>query len=63
VLRVASTEDRRRKPLHLTDAGRRMLKGAWPAVQASQSQIVQRLNRGEQRELVRLLRKLIGLAD
>lgn len=63
VVRAASSEDRRRKHLHLTDAGRRGLALAWPAVRASQSRIVQRLNRGEQRELVRLLRKLIGLAD
>jgi DNA-binding MarR family transcriptional regulator len=63
VVRVASTEDRRRKHLHLTDAGGRILRGAWPAVRAAQSQIVRRLNRGEQRELVRLLRKLIGLPD
>jgi DNA-binding MarR family transcriptional regulator len=63
VLRVASAEDRRRKHLHLTDAGHELLALAWPAVQASQARIVQRLNRGEQRELVRLLRKLIGLAE
>jgi DNA-binding MarR family transcriptional regulator len=63
LVRVASTDDRRRKYLHLTDSGHRVLKGAWPAVQASQSRIVQRLNRGEARELVRLLRKLIGLSD
>jgi hypothetical protein len=30
-------------------------------VQQSQARIVARLNRGEQRDLVRLLRKLIGL--
>ena len=63
VLRVASSEDRRRKHLHLTDAGRQLLARAWPAVRASQARIVQRLNRSEQREFVRLLRKLIGLAD
>ena len=63
VLRVASSEDRRRKHLHLTDAGRARLALAWPAVRASQTRIVQRLNRAEQREFVRLLRKLIGLAD
>lgn len=62
VVRAASSEDRRRKHLHLTEAGRRLLALAWPAVQASQALIVQRLNRGEQKELVRLLRKLIGLA-
>ena len=62
VVRVASSQDRRRKNLRLTDAGRRVLAQAWPAVRASQSRIVQRLDRGEQRELVRLLRKLIGLA-
>jgi DNA-binding MarR family transcriptional regulator len=61
VVRVTSHEDRRRKNLHLTDAGHRMLARAWPAVQQSQARIVARLNRGEQRDLVRLLRKLIGL--
>lgn len=61
VVRVASSEDRRRKNLHLTDAGHQMLARAWPAVQRSQSRIVARLNRSEQREFVRLLRKLIGL--
>jgi len=62
VVRVASSEDRRRKHLHLTDAGRRLLALAWPAVRSSQARIVQRLARDEQREFVRLLRKLIGLA-
>ena len=62
VVRIASSQDRRRKNLHLTEAGRRVLAQAWPVVRASQSRIVQRLDRGEQRELVRLLRKLIGLA-
>jgi DNA-binding MarR family transcriptional regulator len=61
VVRVASTADRRRKHLHLTDGGRRLLAQAWPAVQRSQQQIVQRLSKLEQRELVRLLRKLIAL--
>jgi DNA-binding MarR family transcriptional regulator len=63
VLRVASEQDRRRKHLHLTEAGHEMLSLAWPAVRASQALIVHRLNRGEQRELVRLLRKLIGLDE
>jgi hypothetical protein len=36
---------------------------AWPAVRTSQARIVQRLNRTEQREFVRLLRKLIGLRE
>lgn len=63
VLRVASEQDRRRKHLHLTDAGHAMLSLAWPAVRVSQTRIVQRLNRNEQREFVRLLRKLIGLTD
>jgi DNA-binding MarR family transcriptional regulator len=63
VVRVASTADRRRKHLHLTDTGRKLLAQAWPAVQRSQALIVQRLNKGEQREFVRLLRKLIGIAD
>jgi len=63
VLRVASEHDRRRKHLHLTDAGHEMLLVAWPAVRASQVHIVQRLNRTEQREFVRLLRKLIGLGE
>lgn len=63
VVRVASSADRRRKHLHLTETGRQLLALAWPAVQASQARIVQRLNRSEQREFVRLLRKLIGLAE
>jgi DNA-binding MarR family transcriptional regulator len=61
VVRVASTADRRRKHLHLTDDGRRLLAQAWPAVQRSQQRIVQRLSKTEQCELVRLLRKLIEL--
>jgi DNA-binding MarR family transcriptional regulator len=63
VLRVASEQDRRRKHLHLTGAGHEMLSLAWPAVRTSQARIVQRLNRTEQREFVRLLRKLIGLRE
>ena len=63
VVRVASSDDRRRKHLHLTETGHELLALAWPAVRASQARIVRRLNRDEQREFVRLLRKLIGLGE
>jgi DNA-binding MarR family transcriptional regulator len=61
VRRSASHTDRRRKTLMLTDAGRATLQRAWPLVHAAQRAIVQRLDEGEGRQLVALLRKMIGL--
>ena len=59
LLRRASSRDRRARELHLTEQGRRTLRGITPAVEAAQRMMIRGLTDKEAAELMRLLRKAI----
>ncbi len=59
VARESDPEDRRRKRLTLTTAGRACLKRSIPAVLSTQERILAPLDTSERRELCRLLSKLV----
>lgn len=59
LVRHASSRDRRSRELHLTEQGRRTLRGITPAVEAAQRMMIRGLTEKEAAELMRLLRKAI----
>src|SRR5215472_2022495 len=63
VARQESSRDRRARELKITDAGRRTLRGATPAVEAAQRIMVRGLSGKEAKELVRLLQKAIAAGN
>jgi DNA-binding MarR family transcriptional regulator len=63
VARQESSRDRRARELKITDAGRRTLRGATPAVEATQRILVRGLTDKEAKDLVRLLQKAIAAGN
>ncbi len=63
IARHESSRDRRARELKITDAGRRVLRGVTPAVEAAQRTMVRGLTEKEARELVRLLQKAIAAGN
>jgi MarR family transcriptional regulator, temperature-dependent positive regulator of motility len=61
--RRESSRDRRARELNITDAGRRILRGVTPAVEAAQRIIMRGLTEKEARELMRLLQKAIAAGN
>ena len=55
--RHESSLDRRSRELRITDAGRRILRGMTPAVEAAQQVMLRGLTEKEAKDLVRLLKK------
>jgi MarR family transcriptional regulator, temperature-dependent positive regulator of motility len=63
IARHESSRDRRARELKITDAGRRVLRGSTPAVEAVQRTLVRGLTEKEAKELVRLLQKAIAAGN
>lgn len=63
VVRQANSRDRRVRVLQITDAGRRVLRGIEPAVEAAQRAMLRGLTRDEASEFLRLLRKAIAAGN
>jgi MarR family transcriptional regulator, temperature-dependent positive regulator of motility len=63
IARHESSRDRRARELKITDAGRRVLRGVTPAVEAAQQMLVRGLTEKEAKELVRLLQKAIAAGN
>ena len=61
--RHESSRDRRARELKITEAGRRVLRGITPAVEAAQRTMVRGLTEKEAKELVRLLQKAIAAGN
>ncbi|MGB8744199.1 MAG: MarR family transcriptional regulator [Xanthobacteraceae bacterium] len=61
--RHESSRDRRARELKITEAGRLVLRGITPAVEAAQRTMVRGLNEKEAKELVRLLQKAIAAGN
>lgn len=63
VRREISAHDRRARALHLSGAGRTLLRRARPLVEALQEDILAGLDAREQRELLRMLRKTVDAGN
>jgi MarR family transcriptional regulator, temperature-dependent positive regulator of motility len=63
IARHESSRDRRARELKITEAGRRILRGVTPAVEAAQLTLVRGLTEKEAKELVRLLQKAIAAGN
>lgn len=63
LIRQASSRDRRARELHITDEGKRALRGITPAVEAAQRIMLRGLTEKEAAELMRLLRKAIAAGN
>jgi DNA-binding MarR family transcriptional regulator len=63
LLRHASSRDRRARELQITEAGKRMLRGITPAVEAAQRTMLRGLTEKEGTDLMRLLRKAIAAGN
>lgn len=63
VARHESSRDRRARELKITNAGRRVLRGITPAVEAAQRTMLRGLTEKEAEELVRLLQKAIAAGN
>jgi DNA-binding MarR family transcriptional regulator len=63
IARHENSRDRRARELKITDAGRRVLRGVTPAVEAAQRTVVRGLTEKEAKELVRLLQKAIAAGN
>jgi DNA-binding MarR family transcriptional regulator len=61
VARTVNPKDRRGRLLFLPPEGRALVEAMMPAVERTQQRILEPLTRPEQRELLRLLRKMIGM--
>ncbi len=61
VVRPINPKDRRGRLLFLGPEGRALVEAMVPAVERTQRRILEPLTRPEQRELLRLLRKMIGM--
>lgn len=61
VQRVVSEQDRRARQLHLTAAGRKLLKASRPVVEALQAEILAPLSAAERAAFVALVHKALGL--
>lgn len=61
VSRAADDQDRRVKRLTLTDAGKKLLADAMPAVRAVQDQLLAPLKKQEREDFIRLLGKVVSL--
>jgi DNA-binding MarR family transcriptional regulator len=58
--RSANKDDRRAKLLRLTPSGRSLLRDVMPAVDRAQNRMLERLPRAERKQLVQMLKALIG---
>ncbi len=63
VARHESSRDRRARELELTEAGKRTLRAATPAVERAQEILLRGLSEKEAKELVRLLQKAIAAGN
>jgi len=63
LLRQANDRDRRVRELRITDAGRQVLEGIEPAVQAAQRTMLRGLTADEAEMLMKLLRKAIAAGN
>jgi MarR family transcriptional regulator, temperature-dependent positive regulator of motility len=63
IARRESSRDRRARELNVTEAGRRILRGMTPAVEAAQRRMLHGLTDKEAGELVRLLQKAIAAGN
>ena len=63
VVRQANSRDRRVRVLQITEAGRRVLRGIEPAVEAAQRTMLRGLTKDEANEFLRLLRKAIAAGN